>query len=173
MTDDPLDEIRRIRMQISAEHDHDIEKIGAYYMQKQRERAFEPCADPMGWGGFWEKWIVSCGESWRRPLTEQHRAMFPWPCQSECLWPGSAGPKLGLVCHAFWKWTHTCFQLEEPDWREECHTIEWRVPRPFWPVHECNQHIASRARLGPFIALEDGGGECIWPHPCMHGERPQ
>ena len=163
MTDDPLDEIRRIRMQISAEHDHDIEKIGAYYMAKQAKRL------SVEWGSCWSDEVERIAAAIvERLATEESlgRQPFPWPCQPECLWPGSAGPKLGLVCHVFWKWSHCCFQLDEPEWEP----WNWQ---PYWPAYPCNQHMASRARLGPFIALEDGGGECIWPHPCMHGERPQ
>lgn len=43
---------------------------------------------------------------------------WPYLCLPEALWPGSAGPKLGLVCHVFWKWSHTCFQLEQPEFPE-------------------------------------------------------
>ena len=41
---------------------------------------FERCYADDEYGAFWEKWVASCGESWRRPLTEQMEAMFPKLC---------------------------------------------------------------------------------------------
>ena len=38
------------------------------------------CYSDDGDGAIWEKRVTSCGESWRRPLTEQMRAMFPHLC---------------------------------------------------------------------------------------------
>ena len=54
MVKDPIiEELHDIRRQIAAEHGNDLQRIGAYFMEKQKQRANQPTAfpprRPVGW----------------------------------------------------------------------------------------------------------------------------
>lgn len=51
------------------------------------------CYSEDEFGAFWEKWVASCGPSYKRPLEQQMEAMFPHPCDLPWLTvpPGEPG----------------------------------------------------------------------------------